>query len=102
MVDIVNDMLASELLARNSRQMNYRYIAVAKLFQQQSKIIDMIGHIRREETGARTLDISHLDEEILSTSCTEEAPLLVRAAIEYIGNAAKHLILHAPTFHNSG
>lgn len=46
--------------------------------------------------GFRTLGISNLDEGTLLSSWTEEWPLLVIAASQYVGTPMKHYLFHAP------
>lgn len=62
----------------------------------------MINQLEGEETGTRTLGISHLHEAALYTLWTGEAPLLVCAASKYIQGPMKHPSFHASSFEKSG
>lgn len=52
MVDIVDDMLSSDIMTSNSRQKYYGYIRKAKFFQQLPKNFDVVEQVDGEETGA--------------------------------------------------
>lgn len=68
MVGIFDDMVASDFLAGNSRQIYYHYIGVTMVFQQLSTILDMNKQIAGKEAESWTLGTTHLDKTAIPSS----------------------------------
>lgn len=96
MNNIVEDMFSFNFLSGNSIQTYQHHIRVAKSFLQRSNIVNIIENIGAEETGSRTLSISHLNDGSLFSSSTEEGLLLSRVASQYVRNQTKHNPFYAP------
>lgn len=84
MVDIVEVRVSSDILTGNSSQTYQRYFWTVKFLIRCLNIFKIIEGNYGEETGSRTLRISHIDNETLFVSWIEDGPLLVRAVSEYV------------------
>lgn len=67
-VDIIEDIVLSDMLSCNSSQMSQLYIPVGKFPLQRPNIFNIFKNTGGEETGSRTLGIQYLYIRILLSS----------------------------------
>lgn len=84
MVDVVENMVMSKSLTRNTPQIYQHYIRMAKFPLQHPETLNIIKKFDREEMKSKTLGISHLDNGTLFTSRIKDTLLLILAASEYV------------------
>lgn len=101
MADVVDGMVSCDSLMDNGFQTYQHFIRVVKILLQRSIIFNIIEYIGEKEKESRKLGITHLDDELLFSSRTEEVSLLVYAASDFAWNHMKQHPFHALSFYNS-
>lgn len=96
MVYIVKEEVLSNFLNGKSPSVFKPYICVAKFLLQRSNFLKHIKDIDKEETKARTLNISNLTDGTFFSSWTEERSPLVHAVSGYVRKQIIHHLSHAP------
>lgn len=94
-LDTVMDMVSTNVLTGSSPQTYQRYIHVeVHQFQILTALSNTEG-IDGEETKARTLGISNLNDKTMFTWCTIEGPVLVCVASMYVPKSKKSRLFYA-------
>lgn len=74
---------------------------LAKMMLRTESVIAPVESMKDENAGLKRLGINNLNEIALYNATTEELPIIIRAASNFVKNPNKVTLFHAPTFCNS-
>lgn len=99
LLNTVEDIMYSNFLAANSREMNIRYIGVDRMMVKIQGVLLLLGKLVKDASVGKILGITHLDDPCLYISSEEDILLIIKAAYAIVKNDYKPAPLHAVSFY---
>lgn len=97
-MDVVDDIISSIVLAANFRAIYIRYTTVDRMIIKHRGMIYLLSNPNRDVPGARTLGVSHLVYLSIYISSEAGISLMMQVASTFVKNGYHAVIFHANEF----